>query len=461
MHSIKRQKSLLPPHSISQQNGMSKYLESGEIFPNSQQTPPTVLVNLWLHSLNANSLLNPRMPIEEHVADAYKRAMDTKASRKPENQTRFKKDEWQTIKELKADKTLVVNPSEKGNAFVVMSTVSYLEKGKNILESEDDYEQVKVTTAELNRNVREVIEATGEKLPERLEKAIEPFCTKMAHFHGLPKSHKSGLPLRPVVSTSDTPARDLSVLLERILRQLLQFVHAHFESTKEVIRILEKHRELPEDALLVSLDVVGLYSNIPIEDGEAVMAILESHIDEVVMLDLDIADIRNMVQYVLNNNVFEFNQQQFRQNTGIAMRNNLALPLAIVSTLSYLDILITVNKGRLEWELYINPIHSGVHLSYKSSHSMSCKRAVARNQFQRATNNASTSDGRKRGEEKIAELLRLNSYPEAEVRAAMNKQKACRKWAPERSSLARTFRSFRLLKTVCPEELVILFVNLS
>ena len=41
---------------------------------------------------------------------------------------------------------------------------------------------------------------------------------------------------------------------------------AHFKSTKEVIRILEKHRELPEDALLVSLDVVVLYSNIPIED---------------------------------------------------------------------------------------------------------------------------------------------------------------------------------------------------
>ena len=57
------------------------------------------------------------------MADAYKRAMDTKASRKPETQIRFKEDEWQTIKELKADKTLVVKPSDKGKGFVIMSAV--------------------------------------------------------------------------------------------------------------------------------------------------------------------------------------------------------------------------------------------------------------------------------------------------------------------------------------------------
>ena len=87
----------------------------------------------------------------------------------------------------------------------------------------------------------------------------------MAHFYGLPKG-QFGLPLRPVVNTCHAPVHDLLVLLERILHQLLRFLPAHFKSTKEVIRILEKHSELPEDALLVSLDVVGLYSNIPIED---------------------------------------------------------------------------------------------------------------------------------------------------------------------------------------------------
>ena len=86
-----------------------------------------------------------------------------------------------------------------------------------------------------------------------------------------------------------------------------------------------------------------------------------------------------------------------------------------------LDLLITLSEGRPEWELFIKPIHSGVHQPYKSSHVISSKRAVARNQFQRAKKNSSTAGRRRRGE-KIAELLRLHSYSEEEIRAAMNRQ---------------------------------------
>ena len=42
---------------------------------------------------------------------------------------------------------------------------------------------------------------------------------------------------------------------------------------------------------------------------------------------------------------------------------------------------ISIRDGMLEWELFVKPIHSGVHLSFVSSHPLSCKRAGATNQF--------------------------------------------------------------------------------
>ena len=76
---------------------------------------------------------------------------------------------------------------------------------------------------------------------------------------------------------------------------------------------------------------------------------------------------------------------------------------------------VSICDGMLEWELFVKPIHSGVHLSPVSLHPLSCKRAGATNQFQQAVQYSTTMEGRKKSEEKIGELLRLNDYPPEEI----------------------------------------------
>ena len=80
------------------------------------------------------------------------------------------------------------------------------------------------------------------------------------------------------MSTCGSTFSNISLLLERILNQLLEFVPAHLSSTEECIDELRSLGPLPDNCIVASLDVVLLYSNIPIAESiEAAMELLDTH----------------------------------------------------------------------------------------------------------------------------------------------------------------------------------------
>ena len=102
---------------------------------------------------------------------------------------------------------------------------------------------VEMTDEEYRRKVQGVLENTESY--EKTDKTAEdlglfPKSTRLPGFYGLPKIHKVGAPLRPVVAASDGPMSRLSALLERILHQLLKFIPAHIGSTQDAISSLKR-----------------------------------------------------------------------------------------------------------------------------------------------------------------------------------------------------------------------------
>ena len=86
------------------------------------------------------------------------------------------------------------------------------------------------------------------------------------------------------------------------------------------------------------------------------------------------------------------------------------------SGVPFLDTLVTMktqgNTTKVETELYIKPMNSGIILHYRSAHPTSTKHNIARNQFRRAIRNSSSSDEEKTSIDKIWTLLVKNGYPE-------------------------------------------------
>jgi len=132
----------------------------------------------------------------------------------------------------------------------------------------------------------------------------------------LPKIHKLGNPGCPIVSANGHPTKRISEFVD--LHQLVFRLPSYVQDTTDYLTYLLclSPSDISEETLLVSLDVVSLYTNIPHEDGiearrkawktrETMDPLTKSLVD---LLTLD-----------LKCNIFEFNGDYYLQVQGAAM----------------------------------------------------------------------------------------------------------------------------------------------
>nr|VZI31769.1 unnamed protein product [Spirometra erinaceieuropaei] len=131
--------------------------------------------------------------------------------------------ERDALRELKAEKDLVIVPADKGRPTVVLDRTDYLQKAKRLLEDQQFYapcatNPVKALTREINSTFL-ALENSGAITPTDRRMA-RPQDTALARFYGLPKVHEDGAPLRPIVSLKGTPTYGLAKWLFRRLKFL-------------------------------------------------------------------------------------------------------------------------------------------------------------------------------------------------------------------------------------------------
>ena len=126
------------------------------------------------------------------------------------------------------------------------------------------------------------------------------------------------------------------------------FIHLDF-----LIKI-KQIENLPENSILVTADVVGLYSSISHELGlKALEEALEKRESKQVSTD----DLIKLTKFVLQNNYFKFNGEVKQQTSGTAIGTNPATPYACI----FIDqveseFLKTQQHQPLVWFRYIDDI---------------------------------------------------------------------------------------------------------
>ena len=94
---------------------------------------------------------------------------------------------------------------------------------------------------------------------------------KFARFYLLTKIHKRlyNVPGRPVISNCGFCTENISSFLDHHLQSIAQKVNSFIKDSKLLLRKIKSLGQLPEGAILCTIDVVGLYPNIPHEEGLA------------------------------------------------------------------------------------------------------------------------------------------------------------------------------------------------
>ena len=133
------------------------------------------------------------------------------------------KEEQQAIRKLKKDENRMVLTADKGVSLVVVDKEDYINKAKHLLH-QSNYKKINSDPTTKHKNkligLLKTIKTQG-GMNDNLYKRLYPTGANAPKFYGLPKVHKDGTPLRPIVSSVGSVSYETAKELSRILKPLV------------------------------------------------------------------------------------------------------------------------------------------------------------------------------------------------------------------------------------------------
>ena len=135
------------------------------------------------------------------------------------------------------------------------------------------------------------------------------------------------LPHRPVISNCGYYVENISTFLDFHLQSLAQAVKSYIKNTNEFLNKLRSLPKLPCNISLCTVDVVGLYPNIPHEGGlSAYRKRLDNRMEKHILSDT----LCDLAEVVLKNNIFKFGEKALKQKRRTAIVTKFAPPYSVV-----------------------------------------------------------------------------------------------------------------------------------
>ena len=273
------------------------------------------------------------------------------------------------IKELSdfcEKENVLIKKSDKGGATVIMDKEEYERKLNNLVSEDSVYTEIPYDIT--NKLIATLIKVTKElvnegELTPTIRKSVIPGTAKAPSFTGLPKVHKTNVPLRPIINNIGSPLYGLAKFIVTTLKKIEKLLNFTVQNSYEFIEKLNNLTPL-EDEIMVSYDVVSMYTNV---DTESALKTLENwlrrHTDILNGTNLSSEGIIKLMSLCVSNTYFTHNGKFYKQKQGLPMGSPISPLLAniwldeiekcFLSTLSnpprlwirYLDDIFTLVKN--------------------------------------------------------------------------------------------------------------------
>ena len=301
-------------------NDFSRRLRLKEFFYDDEincdlEPNPFRLKSTWCSPANREPLLDMYInSVEEDV-------MTAKPTRIRDNLTRR---ERQSLKKLRRRTDIVIKPADKGSGTVVMNRQSYLDECYRQLNDQLFYKRVtEDPTEDINKRVRFYLKRllADKIIDKETHRYLTPHDPKAGRFYILPKVHKPGNPGRPIVSANGHPTEKISEFVSYHLNPLVQTLPSYIKNTTHLLNKLKDINTLPSSAILVTLNVSSLYTNIPTNEGiDACRKVLDQGTEKSIPTE----SLCDLMRMILTMNNFVFNGEHFIQQHGTAMGTRMA-----------------------------------------------------------------------------------------------------------------------------------------
>ena len=146
-----------------------------------------------------------------------------------------------------------------------------------------------------------------------------------SRLYGLPKSHKVGHPVKPIVSYVGSPTYNLASFFSNVISRNVTPPQSKVINSFELVEKL-KNVTIPDNSVLASLDVVSLFTNVP---KEAAVYSVKSRWREIQpKVKMPWEDFEEGLRLCLNSTDFNFNDVTYFQKRGLPMGSPFSPTLA-------------------------------------------------------------------------------------------------------------------------------------
>ena len=138
-------------------------------------------------------------------------------------------------------------------------------------------------------------------ITEKIAKGLQVEQPDMPKFYTRPKIHKTGNPGSPVVSSVNCHTYTIPKYVDFHLQPIVKNIPSYVRDTTDFLQKLDKVKNIPNDCLLVTLDVKSLYTNIPNNEGiKAVREAYDNHPNKTVVTKVILTFLSLILTFVFN-----------------------------------------------------------------------------------------------------------------------------------------------------------------
>jgi hypothetical protein len=388
------------------------------------------------------------------------------------------------VKKILQHNNLTIAKADKSKAIVIIDKTTMGQKIDTFIQDNNIMKLNKDPTDSYHRQIQQAIKKCKDLIDRNRQKYMLNIKPTAPRINAYIKTHKDNNPIRPVIDNTQAPSYKIAKFLDRKIKEYVSLPNTYtVQNSNEMAQELQKIHNA-NNHKMITLDIKDLYVNLP-KQGIIQATTIWMNKNKV---DTETKEqIIQLLKVIMEQNYFQYNNQYFKPEKGIAMGspipgtlteiylrlieeryikhwigdqnivyykryvddifiifdtskiNEITINEVISSidqhlefkiteetnnSIKYLDMAINRNENRMEISIYRKPTSTNVTIEHSSNHPQDHKYAAYRYCINRMITLPNTERARIQEQKYIFNTARHNGFPIHKITDMEKKERA-------------------------------------